>query len=133
MYIRRIVISAALVALVCTPGFALARGGSNWMSLRSGTSPHRGVTMPMQGTMQAYQAQCQAMAADLETLRTRLQTARASDDLAHMRAVLDEMQCHMAGCLQMMHMTPQEHSGMGEPAQQHSDRTLIVQQGDRVD
>lgn len=117
MNVRRIAISAALVVLVFTPGFALAQGGSHWMSLRGGTSPNRGSSMPMQGTTQTYQTHCQAMATDLETLRTRLQTAQASDDLTHMRAVLDEMQGHMAGCLQMMRMMPQGHSGMGEPAQ----------------
>lgn len=124
MNVRRIAISAALVVLVCTPGFALARGGSNWMGFRGGTSPNRGSSMPMQGMMQAYQTHCQAIATDLEILRTHIQTAQASDDLAHMRAVLDDvqgplttMQDHIAKCLQMLRMMPQGHSGKGEPAQ----------------
>ena len=111
MHVRRIAISAALIVLVFTPGFALARGGSHWMSFRGGTSPNRGASMPMQGMVQAYQTHCQAMTTDLEILRTRIRTAQASDDLAHMRAVLDDVQCplttmqeHVAMCLQMIRM-----------------------------
>ena len=123
MHVRRIAISAALIVLVFTPGFALARGGSNWMGFRGGTSSNRGSSMPTQGMMQTYQTHCQAIATDLEILRTHIHTAQASDDLAHMRAVLDDVQCplttmqeHVAMCLQMMRMMPQGHSGMGESA-----------------
>jgi hypothetical protein len=61
-----------------------------------------------------------------KTLRTRLQAAQASNDLAQMHAILDDvhrplaaMQHDMAECLDMMRMMPTGHGGMGKPEQKH--------------
>jgi hypothetical protein len=127
------VIGAVLVMLGFTPAVALARGGGNWPRLdprghvlppRVDSGSDRSAKMQGHDMMQACQMHCQATATTLETLRTRLQAAQASNDLAHMHAILDDvrrllaaMQDAMAGCLDMMCMVPQGYSGMGRHGQ----------------
>lgn len=120
MLIRQGAISAMLIVLVGAPGLVLARGGGNWMPPRVSVAPERAPRMERHDMMQACQTHCQALAIDLEALRTRIQAAQASDNLVHLRAVLDDvarplaaMQDAMAGCLDMMRLMPQRHSSMG--------------------
>ena len=120
MDVRRIAISAVLVVLMFTPGFALARGGGNWMGLRGGTGPDRGSTMQRHDTLQACQMHCQATTTALEQLTARLKEADESNDPVQMRDALDQaqqpltaMKDHMGMCVQKMSMMQQMQGGMG--------------------
>ena len=66
MHIRQIGISAMLVVLVFTPGFALAQGGGAWRPPAVGSGPDRGSRMQMQGMMQQMGGMLDHMAARIQ-------------------------------------------------------------------
>jgi hypothetical protein len=68
MHVRWVVISAVLVVLVGTLGFAQARGGGSWMPPRMGMGADRVSTMARHDMMPACQTHCQATATNLKRL-----------------------------------------------------------------
>jgi hypothetical protein len=91
MHSGRRVMGAVLVALVCTPGFVLARGG-NWRPPLVGIGPDRGARMQRHDMTQACQTHWQAASTAIEQLTARIQEAVESNDPVQMRAVLNQAQ-----------------------------------------
>jgi hypothetical protein len=98
MQVRQIVLSAVLVVLVWTPGFALAQsqsptGPSDWQSMRRTLFPDRGSTMQMQGLMQQ-------MAGMMEHMAERVQAGplipEESKQMAELMQRITDMTNHLS-------------------------------------
>ena len=108
MYVRQIVISAVLIVLVCTPGFALAQGGSggHWLlhdprgqgpAWRSKDwSGNTGSAMQIEGMMQQ-------MGGMMEYLVDRIQagslTPEQTKQMGEMMGHIAEMTNHLASMM----------------------------------
>jgi len=93
MNIRRIAISAVLVALVWTPGFVLAQGGgsSHWLLHDPrGRGPAWGTAIQMQGIMEQMSGMMEHMAARIQAgPLTPEQTKQMGEVMAHMADMIN--------------------------------------------
>ena len=107
MYVRQIAISAMLIVLVCTPGFALAQGatghwllhdprgqGSAWRS--KDWSGDAGSTMQMQGMMQQMGGMMEYM---VDRIQAGPLTPEQTRQMSEMMGQIADMTNHLASMM----------------------------------